>query len=419
MDTEKLRNKVMLDRNEQMLFYSPEEYIRRRNAVITAMKKADVELLIIAYPCEEAYAAWLANDTDCSYLMVDAGGELTLVYGYDFGFGCDFSIYEEKRVGCRAFHDLIPGIRYTRGIDISYVCERAGKNKRVGVINWRYITKGVCDAIEERLPSLEWIDLRIPVSMIRVVRSEEEREAIRHTAEMEEKIFKAAPLFIREGRYPRDVIRELIHYAKELGAGRDELSMFFLECGYENDGGKLPPFNAGMRMIYQDTERIRKGFKLLLMLEMNRYGGLILDTGKTFSIGEPHPVTKRIFEQSVKAQDYVASMMKPGMIPEEIEKEAVRFAKEELGINMLSWNLLHGMGNTKTEAPDLRDSTTAGLPLLENMHLLCEPNTCVPFGDVANPSYSFHNVVIIPNTFLVTQNGGVRTVNIPDEIFVL
>ena len=86
---------------------------------------------------------------------------------------------------------------------------------------------------------------------------------------------------------------------------------------------------------------------------------------------------------------------------------------------MLTWNLLHGLGNTKTELPDLRDDTTKDLPLLENMYLLCEPNTCIPYGDPAAPGFDPANVIVIPNTYLVTTAGGEKTVDFPDEIIVL
>lgn len=84
---------------------------------------------------------------------------------------------------------------------------------------------------------------------LRAIRSPEERAAMARTADMEKKIFEAAPLFIREGRYARDIIRDFSYYARELGAGRDECAPFFLSFGYENDGGPLPLPSAGMRIV--------------------------------------------------------------------------------------------------------------------------------------------------------------------------
>ena len=417
MEPRELYTRPMLDRNEQPLFYTPGEYIRRREAVIREMKAQNVSLLLIGAPCEEAYAAWLANDLTCNHLLLDDRGEVTLVYGSGFQEG-NIPARPERTVMGRIGSDQIPGIRMTAGIDLNYVLDRIGADGRLGVINWRYLPAPFCAALEAKRPDLQWVDLRIPVCLLRATRSREEQDALARTADMEKKLFEAAPLFIREGRYPRDIIRDFSFYARELGAGRDECAAFFLECGYENDGGPLPRTGTGMQMYCDRPERIRPGYKLLLMLEMNRYGGMILDTGRTFSLGEPHPETKRVYDCSAQVQAFVASKMKPGAIPSQIEREAAAYAKE-LNIHMLSWNLLHGMGNTRTEAPDLRDPTTIDLPLRENMHLLCEPNTCLPFGDPKNPSYDFFQVVVLPNTYLVTPQGGKPMVDFPTKIIVL
>lgn len=417
MEPRALFSKPMLDRNELVLFYSPEEYLRRRAAVCRIMREQQLSLLLIGNPCEEAYSAWLANDLNCSTLLLDAGGELTLAYGSGIADGTS-PAHPERIVQGYAFSDRIPGIRYTHGIELSYVTDRISGDGRIGVINWRYLPAEFCRALEAARPGIQWVDLRIPVCTLRAIRSPEEQEAIARTADMEKKIFEAAPLFIREGRYARDIIQDFSYYARELGAGRDECAPFFLSFGYENDGGPLPLPSAGMRMYYDRLERVRPGFKMLLMLEMNRYGGMILDTGRTFTMGEPHPETRRVYERSAQVQAFVASKMKPGAIPRQIEQEALAYARE-LDIHMLSWNLLHGMGNTRTEAPDLRDPTTIDLPLHEHMHLLCEPNTCLPYGDPAAPTYSFFEVLVIPNTYLVTPQGGTPLVDFPTEIIVL
>ncbi len=413
-----LSEKYMLDRNEDVLLYSEAEYLRRRSAVIAEMKKRGLELLIISNPCEEAYGAWLANDTSCSYILLDAHGELTVVYGYGTGDDSGREIAPGTTVNRREIHRLIPGVRYVSGVDVGYILNRIPRDGSIGVINRPTLGRRLWEKLSSARNDLNWVDMRIPVGLLRAVRSAEEQAAIHGTAQLHEKLFAAAPVFIREGRYVREVVRDLTYCACELGGGRDETSIFILEYGLENTNKPMPSRSAMMEMIKKSDQRIAPGFRLLVMVEMSRHYGMVLDTGRNYSVGEPHPAVKRVADMTVKAQEYTASLMRPGAIPSEIEEKAKKYAGE-LGINMLTWNLLHGLGNTRTELPDLRDPTTRDIPLLENMFLLCEPNTCIPYGSEASPSYDAENVLVIPNTYLVTGEGGVRTVNYPSGITVL
>ncbi len=418
MRFDNVMGKPMVDRYEQVLFYSKAEYARRRDAVLQCMRRQAVPLLLIADPCEEGFAAWLANDVACQFLLLRDTGEITLVYGHSYGVRQDYTPHPERHAAQKPLESLVPGVRFQSGLDIAEIRDALGAEKRLGVINRQYLPAGFVHTLEAEVPGLEYCDLRVPVSMIRAVRSPEEQQALSCTAAAETALYNAAKALIRPGRYPRDIIHELSAIAHDMGCGRDDIAIFFLMSGLENDGSAYPrplPMNNG---LLPPLGRIEKGWKLQLMLEISHFGNMIIDTGRPFYIGTPHPMAQEVWEKLIRTQDYAAGILRPGITAVEFEAKTAAYARDTEGISLQTWNILHGMGNTRTEAPDFRDPTTNSLPLLDGMYLLCEPIAALP----SPPGVQLQGpplVMMLPNTFLVTPEGGRRVTTIPNEIVVI
>ena len=130
MNHTQMEERQLLDRNEQVQYYSASEYLRRKEAAIAEMRKKDVSLLLIANPCEEGFGLYFAGDTRCSYILISAEGDLILVYGYALSGNGSSSVLEERRIDAREFPALMPGLSYTGGLDVSYIAAHAEKGRQ-------------------------------------------------------------------------------------------------------------------------------------------------------------------------------------------------------------------------------------------------------------------------------------------------
>lgn len=401
------------DRYEQVCFFSDAEFLRRHHAVIEKMQERDVDLLLIADPKLEGFGVWLTYDMLCDYVMLDREGTVTVVYGHDYGKGKDFTVHAERRTRLKPVKSPVPNTCHRTGVDVGYVSSMIARSRRIGVINRHALRKGLYDMLLAETPGLEFVDMRVDVGIIRVVRSPEEQQAIAYTASAQEKLMAAVPMLMREGMYMRDVILELTHYATELGCGRDEIQIFAMRCGLENDGQEYPRFVPIIPSSFDAPGKIEKGWIAQIMLEMNSFGGLMLDTGRLFSMGEPHPVTLKAWEDARKIQLYAVDLLRPGMTCRKIMRMSQEYAAS-IGRNLAFGNFCHGLGNSRTESPDVRDETTCDIPFSENMHLLCEPNIVYSYGKQGPES-----VILIPDSYYVSKDGGIPTTKISHEIFVI
>ncbi len=405
--------KKTVDRYEQVCFFSEGEFQRRHRAVLKKMEERDVDLLLIADPKLEGFGVWLAYDMLCDYVMLDREGTVTVVYGHEYGKRLDTTLYPQRRTRVKTPVPVADNIRYAWGMDVNYLTAMVKRSHRIGIINRHALRKGLVDELLSDAPGLTFVDMRVDVGMIRVVRSPEEQQAIACTANAQEKLMAAVPLIMREGMYMRDVILDLTHYATELGCGRDEIQIFAMRCGLENDGGAYPRFVPIIPQSFDVPGKIQKGWIAQIMLEMNSFGGLMLDTGRLFSMGEPHPFTKKAWEDARRIQEFAVDLLRPGMTCRKIMKLSQEYAAG-IGRNLVFGNFCHGLGNSRTESPDVRDETTCDLPFEENMHLLCEPNIAYSYGPDGPES-----VILIPDSFYVSPNGGIPTTKISHELFVI
>ena len=345
--------------------------------------------------------------------MLDKEGQVTVVYGHDYGKGRDFTVHTERRVRMKPIEPLLPSVHYVCGLDIGYIAGRIGRSRRLGVVNFHALRKNFYDELLRAVPELTWVDMRVDLTMLRVVRSEEEKEAIACTARAQEKIMAAVPLMLREGRYMKDAVADMQHYAYELGCGRDEIFIFTMRYGMENDGQRLPRFVPMIPLNYDAPGKLEKGWVVQVMLESNSYGGIMLDTGRLFSLGEPHPVTKAVWDDARRIQRFAVDMLRPGMTCRRIMQISQEYAAA-IGRDLAFGNFCHGLGNSRTEGPDVRDETTCDIPFTENMHLLCEPNLVYKIREDLPMS-----IVLIPDSYYVSKDGGIQTTKIPHEIAVI
>lgn len=144
------------------------------------------------------------------------------------------------------------------------------------------------------------------------------------------------------------------------------------------------------------------------------FGGYVADMTRFFSIGPIDPELRRAFDVAVGIQNDIAPLLRPGAVCEDLFLRSLEMAKEAgleanyMGVPGENARFVgHGVGLELDELPVLaqgfRETLQAG-----NV-IAVEPKFVFPGK----------GVVGIENTFLVTEKGGERLTDIPDDFVVV
>ncbi|MEI7824196.1 MAG: M24 family metallopeptidase, partial [Chlorobiaceae bacterium] len=144
------------------------------------------------------------------------------------------------------------------------------------------------------------------------------------------------------------------------------------------------------------------------------FNGYISDMTRIFVIGTLDPELQRAFDVALEIQEMVRQGMKPGVICEELFFAAAAMA-ERAGFGSCFMGMPgeqakfvgHGVGLELDELPVLAKGFA--LPLQAGQVIAVEPKFVIPGK----------GVIGIENTFVVTDDGGLRLSDLPDAIVFL
>ena len=144
------------------------------------------------------------------------------------------------------------------------------------------------------------------------------------------------------------------------------------------------------------------------------YNGYIVDMTRFFIIGSLSSELKEAFQVAMVIQDYVAENLRPGAICEELFFKAAGIADHAgLGRNFMGAPgenarfVGHGVGLELDEFPVLAQGFK--VPLKAGQTIAVEPKFVIPG----------QGVIGIENTFAVSDQGGIKITDMPDELCFL
>jgi len=276
------------------------------------------------------------------------------------------------------------------------------------------------------LPGRSFVDISMIVRELRSVKSPFELEQLRFSASKLASVFADVPQFLNVGMRELDVSAEMEYRLRKAGhegyvrmrAFNQELFFGLAVSSGGVNGGFFdgPVTGKGLSSASPhgaSYDEIRMN-KPILLDYAGVFNGYIADMTRMFVIGTLDPELQRAFDVALDIQEMVRQAMKPGTICEELFLAALSMA-EKAGLGSCFMGMPgeqakfvgHGVGLELDELPVLAKGFT--VPLQASQVIAVEPKFVIPGK----------GVIGIENTFVVSNDGGLRLSDLPDEIVFL
>jgi len=273
----------------------------------------------------------------------------------------------------------------------------------------------------------ELVDVSSPLRAQRSVKSPWELGRMRETAALLAGVYRELPSFLRPGMREVDLSAEIEYRMRKAGnEGSPRLrgfnQEFFMGLALAAGSSTAPsyfdgpvtgrglsassPLGASLAPITRDEP---------ILLDYTAIkDGYITDLTRVAVCGRLAPELVRAFQVALEIQEEVARRLRPGEIPSAIWARARELAEASgLGDRFMgppgaqARFVGHGVGMELDELPVLAPGFDA--PLVSGHVLAVEPKFVLPgLGAIG-----------IENTFAVTDAGGVRMTDLPDEVIAV
>lgn len=274
------------------------------------------------------------------------------------------------------------------------------------------------------LPGCEFVDLSGVNRELRSVKSAWELERMRESGKKTSSVFLQVPQFLQAGMREVDVAAEFeLRLRKEGGEGYVRMRAFnqelFVGLAVSGANAEVPGFFDGAvtgcglsNASPHGASRTEIAANSPVLLDYTGiFDGYIVDMTRIFTIGQLSEKLMHAFHTSLAIQAYLAENLKPGAICEELFLEAAAMA-EKAGLGSYFMGapgenarfVGHGVGLELDEFPVIAQGFKVALKAGQTIAI--EPKFVIP-GE---------GVIGIENTFAVTEQGGEKLTDIPDDI---
>lgn len=277
------------------------------------------------------------------------------------------------------------------------------------------------------LPGREFVDISGIIRDIRSVKSGWELEKMKESGAMLCGVFRQVPEFLKPGMRELDLSAEfecrlrkagseglvrMRAFNQELLQGLTVSGVTAVEPGFFDGAvtglglSSASPHGASRCEIPPNTPIVLDyaGIK----------DGYIVDMTRIFCLGSLSADLRAAFDTALAIQQYLVDNLKPGVICEELFLKSREIAtaaglvKNYMGAPGENARFVgHGVGLELDELPVLAQGFKA--PLVAGQTLALEPKFVIPG----------HGVIGIENTFAVSEDGGVKLTDLPDDIICM
>ena len=382
---------------------SDAEMNRRWDAVRKVMRERGIEALV-AYHTEDwlgGHARWFTDiPTHNGYgrtVVFHADDLMTIVQQGNFGGirKLDGKDAYHRGVGEFRFTPFFSSVRYTTGYHAEIVRDIIKERgcKTIGFVLPETMPHKLVNAITEGFQGLKVIDITEQIDRLIAIKSPEELDLLRRCADMQDKVFEKVVNEIKPGMRDIDVT------AMAYGYGWTQGSSQGIYLGASSPLGK-PSLLMGRH--FQDRV-LRKGDHMTFLVEVNGPGGYFTEVGRTIVLGKASQELKDSFAQTVEAQDYSASLLKPGASCREVARQHDEFMTAR-GLPPELRLYSHGQGYDMVERPLIRAD--------EPMEI--EPGMCL----AVHPGFETPSLfVMVCDNYIVAGNSTDRIHKTERKIF--
>ena len=291
----------------------------------------------------------------------------------------------------------IPTLNYTNTMDAKAAVDTLKRLnvKSLGFVAKAFMSPVMYEYIKENLSGVTFKDATNLVDEIKAIKSEEEIELIKKTAEMHDIVFGAALAMVRPGVREYELRSEIQRLNTNWGSEEQLIMIGSAPAG--TPAGQVPSFFQNRAFQYGDS--------VCIMIEVNGAGGFYGELGRTVCIGEAPESLLKLWDDMVELQDKTAELLKPGAKPAElIEIHNKALAKMGYPIDLRLY--AHGQGYDLVERPAIRPEEA--MTIKTNMNIAVHPMT------FTKEAYAF-----CCDNYIVTDSGAMRIHKTPREVFVV
>lgn len=253
------------------------------------------------------------------------------------------------------------------------------------------MTVGQLDALKELMPSLEFSPVAGLVEKLRLIKDEQEVEAIRAAARMAERAFDVVRASLRPGRTEKEVAYEIEHQIRLFGG---------TGCSFES----IVAVGPRAALPHARPTDIRMGDDDFVLIDWGARGGLyVSDLTRVLVTGRIPPKLQAIYEVVLQAQQQAIEAIRPGAVMQDVDAVARDIITQAGYGPQFGHGLGHGIGLEVHEAPRL--ATNVPDVLEAGMVVTVEPGIYFPgWGGVR-----------IEDDVLVTETGHEVLTSVPKQ----
>ena len=255
-----------------------------------------------------------------------------------------------------------PSAHYTHTYDaelaVSVLKEKKGAT--VGLVGKSYIPVNFYEYLVKYLPGVSFVDVTDQIDHLKAVKSAEEVDLIKATAELQDVAIEHVKETIKPGMRDFEIHAEAQYSVMRQGSERQ----LILACSAPEG---VP---AAFQFRHFQNRVIRAGDQFSILIEVNGPGGFYTEIARTFSLGLPSQELVDAHAYAVEAQKHSLSLLKPGADPKDIlaannEFLARKGYKPELRL------YAHGQGYDLVERPFFLEDET--MPIKAGMNITVHP----------------------------------------------
>jgi Xaa-Pro dipeptidase len=337
--------------------FSDKEYERRNYLVKKLMGEKDLDALLI-YSTSPSNGAihYLTNYVTRAptYLVYPLEGEPILILNFYNHIPCAFSMSIVRDI---RWHGNDPVNALTKALS-----ERNLVRSRIGVVGYESIPYKIIEGLRRSLPHNIFIDVSKEYNSIRWIRSEEELEWFRISAQLTDRAMETLKEAIRPGISEFELNAEV--YRSVIREGGDIWISYISSTDMDNPDLFVP-------WQFPRNRRIKKGDVIITEISANYYT-YITQLHRPFSVGiEPSQIYRKLFEVALETFYRVVKVLRPGATTNDVINAASII--EEYGFSIYD-SLVHGESGKYPEigtmsSPHVKESFI----FRENMVLVVQP----------------------------------------------
>ncbi|NLK08180.1 MAG: M24 family metallopeptidase [Firmicutes bacterium] len=378
---------------------SQTEMKRRWDLATQVMKKQNIDCLIMQAHDDlfGQYVRWFAERRFAPYpctVMFDRDQKLSVIGHSGLGNKLPtFGVEYEYNIGVPQSNNAWYGNNAASDQAIRII-EKEGY-KKIGFLGLNLIFAAFYLGVTQGLPGVEFVDASDAIDQVISVKSQEELSMLKDAVQMHEAVGKAVPSLVYAGRNERELGADLCRLSILMGA--DEF------LGNICIGTQRVP--GAMYRFHLQNKIIESGDTLNILFEVPTLTGYYADFHHYWAIGDPLPEAVKAMDIAREAQEYMATLCKPGARASDIFNKMNEWKKSR-GMKPERRMHGHGQGYGLVERPyfDAYDP----MVLKENMFLALHPTVQVGEASVAPSS-----------NYIVTKEGAVRVNTFSQQLVLI